>query len=161
MYDLLDISRHNKRKIWYGYKLTGTGSSLNYVERRQIQENIKEKFHSNSLNVDVKTVIHDNITFINIKEKKEMRRKVYHTMPIFFALFSGHKYFFCSRKNISHDFAQSMAIALGYNSSKRIKLMGKDLGSLIRLLWNKQQNTLHSENIQQPLVYEPVDPIIR
>lgn len=158
--EVTDISRHNKRKIWYGYKLTGTDSSLNYLERRQIEENIKEEFHSNKINVDVKAAIHDNITFVNIKEKKKTRRKVYYTMPISFALFAGHKYFFCSKKNISHNFAQSMAVALGYNDSKRIKLMGKDLRSLIRLLWNKQQNTLHSEDIPEPLIYESADPII-
>ncbi|XP_029155592.1 uncharacterized protein LOC114928494 [Nylanderia fulva] len=158
--EVTDISRHNKRKIWYGYKLTGAGSSLNYLEIRQIQETIKKEFQSKSLNINVKAAVHDDITFVNIKEKKQTKRKAYTAMPIFFALFSGHKYFFCSQKNISTNIAQSMAIALGYNGSKRIKLMGKDLRSLIRLLWNKQQNTLHSEDIQQSLVYEPSRPII-
>ncbi|XP_029669115.1 uncharacterized protein LOC115238987 isoform X2 [Formica exsecta] len=157
--EVTDISRHDKRKIWYGYELKGVGGALNYLERRQIQESIKEAFESNGLNIDVKAAIYDNITFINIKEKSK-RRRVQRTMPIFFALFMGHKYFFCSKKNISHGFINLMATALGYNKSKRIKLMGKDLRSLIRLLWNKQQGTLHAEDIHQPSVYEPSDPII-
>ncbi|KAL6423858.1 hypothetical protein ACFW04_010355 [Cataglyphis niger] len=157
--EVTDISRHDKRKIWYGYELKGVGIALNYLERRQIQESIKEAFESNGLNIDVKAVIYDNITFVNIKEKRK-RRQMQYTMPIFFALFMGHKYFFCSKKNISHDFIKLMTTALGYNSSKRIKLMGKDLRSLIRLLWNKQQGTLHAEDIDQPVVYEPSDPIV-
>ncbi|CAL1679732.1 unnamed protein product [Lasius platythorax] len=157
--EVTDISRHDNRKIWYGYELTGTGRPLNHFEKRQIQESIKEEFHSNGLNIDVKAAIYDNITFVNIKEKKKTKKQVHHTMPIFFALFLGHKYLFCTKKNISRDFIKSMAIALGYNNSKRIKLMGKDLRSLIRLLWNKQQGTLHIEDIHQPSVYEPSDPI--
>lgn len=161
MYNFLDISRHDKRKVWYTYELKGPGKALNYLERRQMQEKIIEEFQSNGFNVDVKVAIYDNITFVNIKEKSKKRR-VQHTMPIFFALFMGHKYLFCSRKNISHDFINCMATALGYNNkSKKIKLMGKDLRSLIRLLWNKQQGTLLADDIHQPTVYEPSVPVIR
>lgn len=119
-----------------------------------------EEFQSNGFNIDIKVAVYDNITFINIKEKSKKRR-VQHTIPIFFALFMGHKYLFCSKKNISHDFVKFMTTSLGYNNSKKIKLMGKDLRSLIRLLWNKQQGTLHAEDIHQPLVYEPSDPVTR
>lgn len=124
-----------------------------------MEESIIEEFQSNGFNIDIKVAIYDNITFINIKEKSKKRR-VHHAMPIFFALFMGHKYLFCSKKNVSHDFVKFMANALSYSDSKKIKLMGKDLRSLIRLLWNKQQGTLHAENIHQP-VYEPSDPVIR
>ncbi|XP_072766759.1 uncharacterized protein [Anoplolepis gracilipes] len=158
--EVTDISRHDKRKIWYGYELRGEGKTLNYLEKRQIQKSIKNEFVTNDINIDVKAAICDNITFINIKEKSKRKRGQRSTMPIFFALFMGHKYFFCSKKNISHDFIKLMTAALGYNNNKRIKLMGKDLRSLIRLLWNKQQGTLHTEGIHQPLVYEPSDPII-
>ncbi|GAB1863852.1 hypothetical protein CAJAP_04931 [Camponotus japonicus] len=157
--EVTDISRHDKRKVWYTYELKGAGKALNYLERRQMQESIIEEFQSNGFNVDAKVAIYDNITFVNIKEKSKKRR-VQHTMPIFFALFMGHKYLFCSKKNVSHDFVKFMATALGYNNSKKIKLMGKDLRSLIRLLWNKQQGTLLAEDIHQPSIYEPSDPVI-
>lgn len=154
----LDISRHNKRKVWYGYELTGSNETSR-LEKRNIQESIKEEFRSNNLNIDVKAAMYDNITFISVKEKKRRRRQP--IMPTFFALFLEHKYFFCSRKNVSLDYVKVIAISLGYNNSKRIKLMGKDLRSLIKLLWFKQQGALHAEYVSQSPVYRPSDPIVR
>lgn len=160
MYDFfLDVSRHSNRRIWYGYELKGEGRALNYFERRQMEDSIKEAFETSGLNIDVKAVLYDDIIFVNIKEKS--KKKARRTMPIFFALIVEYKYFFCSRKTVSSEFIKLMTTALGYNSSKRINLMGRDLRSLIRLLWNKRQGTLHTENIRQPLVYEPSDPVVR
>lgn len=158
-----DISRHSKRKMWYGYELTGLNKTLRYIERQKLQENIKEEFHSSSLKMNVKVVMYNNITFVYVKEEKKKTKKsrTQHTVPTFFALFLGHKYFFCSKKIIPLDYVKVMAVSLGYNNSRRIKLLGKDLTSLIKLLWIKQQGTSHAEDISQPLVYQPSNPTIR
>lgn len=157
-----DTSRHSKRKIWYGYELIGLNETPKYVEKQKIQESIKEEFYSNGLKMDVKAVMYNNITFIYVKEEKKKKTKQhYGTMPIFFALFLGHKYFFSSKKVVPHDYVKVITISLGYNNSKKIKLMGKDLASLIKLLWIKQQGTLHAGDIGQPPVYQPSNPIIR
>lgn len=132
----------------------------NYLGKREIEERVEEEFHAVGIDMNVKVVTYNDITFIHIKEKKQ-KRKLQRTMPIFFALFLGHNYFFCSKKNISHDFLKVIAITLGYKNSKRIKLMGKDLRSLIKLLWNKQQGVLHAEDLNHPPVYRTSDPIVK
>lgn len=159
--DFSDISRHDKRKIWYGYELTGLNRVSRYLEKREIQETIKVEFRSSGLNMDVKSVMYNNVTFICIKEEKKKKKQIQRAMPTFFALFLGHKYFFCSRKNVPLDYIKVMAVSLGYSNSKRIKLMGKDLRSLIKLLWIKQQGALSAEDISEPPAYQSSDPIIR
>ncbi|TGZ53112.1 uncharacterized protein [Temnothorax longispinosus] len=154
--EVIDVSRHDKRKVWYGYEMTGLNEASKYVEIQEIQENIKEEFHSNNLDTDVRAVMYNNIIFIYVKEEEKRKKKRgQRIMPTFFALFLGHKYFFCSKKNVPIDYVKVMAVSLGYSNSKRIKLMGKDLRSLIKLLWIKQQGALRAEDISQPPVYQP------
>ncbi|XP_011647278.1 uncharacterized protein LOC105433592 [Pogonomyrmex barbatus] len=157
-----DVSRHNVRKVWYGYELINPSGELGQFGKEELQARIKEKFHSNDTDVDVKVVMYNNIIFISVKEEEVTRKKKQwrYSMPIFFAFFLGHKYIFCSRKNIPVHYIKMIAISLGYNNGKSIKLMGKDLKSLIKLLWIKQQGTLCAENIGKPLVYKSSDPVV-
>ncbi|XP_018351864.1 PREDICTED: uncharacterized protein LOC108754213 [Trachymyrmex septentrionalis] len=157
--EVTDISRHSYRKIWYGYKLLELNRELRHLDRQEIQEDIKEEFHSKDLDVNIKAIMYDNIVFISVKEKKK-KKKVQHITPTYFALFFEQKYFFCSKKNVSIDYIKVIASNLGYNNSKRIKLMGRDLKSLIKLLWIKHQNVLQAEGISQPPVYQPSEPVI-
>lgn len=157
-----DVSRHDKRKVWYGYKLTD--EVPNHVEKGEIQKSIEEEFHSNGLETNVKVVMYNNITFICVKEKekkKKTTRQGQRNMPTFFALFLRHKYFFCSKKIVSLNYIKGLAISQGYNNGRRIKLMGKDLRSLMKFLWLKEQGTLRTEAIGQPSVYQPSNPSIR
>lgn len=161
--NFLDVSRHSSRRIWYGYQLTESNKAKNYLRKRDIEDNITEELHSVGLTLDVKVATHEDITFIYIKEKpkKTKRKRGQSTISIFFAFFLGHKYIFCSKKVILFDVIKVVITCLGYKRSKRIKLMGKNLKSLIRLLWIKQQGVLHTENINQQPAYEPSDPIVK
>ncbi|EZA59881.1 uncharacterized protein LOC105274919 isoform X2 [Ooceraea biroi] len=159
MLEVTDVSRHDKRKIWYCYELTGLGRQVNYLGRREIEDNIREEFHSSSINAGVKAAMHDDIMFVSVKERPK-RKRVQHTTPVFFALFLGRKHFFCSKKNVSLEFVKAISITMGYTNSKRIMLTGRNLRSLIRLLWIKQQGVLCAKNISQPTVYKPSDPVI-
>ncbi|KYN28287.1 hypothetical protein ALC57_02348 [Trachymyrmex cornetzi] len=145
--------------MWYGYKLSRLNRELRHFDRQEIQEGIKEEFHSNGLKMNIKAIMYDNIMFIYVEEKKK-KKKVQHITPTYFALFFEQKYFFCSKKNVPIDYLKVIASNLGYNNSKRIKLMGKDLKSLIKLLWIEQQNVLQAEDISQPPVYQPSEPVI-
>ncbi|XP_011150712.1 uncharacterized protein LOC105189964 [Harpegnathos saltator] len=157
--EVTDISRHNKRKTWYGYELTNLNKLITYVGKRKLEENITAEFYSNGIQVNVKVVTYNDITFVYIKEQK--KKQSISVTPLFFAVFLGHKYFFCSKKNVSSDFIQAIATTLGYKDSKRIKLTGRDIRSLMRMLWNKQQGVLHAADLNRSLVYEASDPIIK
>ncbi|XP_011882394.1 PREDICTED: uncharacterized protein LOC105570063 [Vollenhovia emeryi] len=158
--EVIDVSRHDKRKIWYGYELTSSSDAPRYVEQREVQSRIEEEFHTSGLQVMVKTATHDNVTFIYVKETRKKRAPRQRTTPTFFALFLGHKYFFCSKKNVLSGYVKAIAASLGCDNGKKIKLSGKDLRSLIKLLWIRQQNVLHIENISQPPVYQPSSPVV-
>ncbi|XP_032674615.1 uncharacterized protein LOC116845703 isoform X2 [Odontomachus brunneus] len=158
--EVTDVSRHNKRKIWYGYELTNPSKLVNYVGKRELEENITKNFSSNAIQVNVKVVTYNDVTFVYIKEKKKKRQSMSVT-PFYFALFLGHKYFFCSRKNISNGFIKLMTDTLGYTKSKRIKLIGRDVRSLMRMLWIKRQGVLHATDLNQSLVYETSKPIVK
>ncbi|KYM81789.1 PREDICTED: uncharacterized protein LOC105624928 [Atta cephalotes] len=153
--EVTDVSRHNHKKIWYGYKLLGLNRELRHLDRQEIQEGIEEEFHSKGLDMNIKAIMYDNIMFISVKEKKKKN-----ITPTYFALFFGQKYFFCSKKNVSIEYIKVIASNLGYNNGKSIKLMGRDLKSLIKLLWIKQQNVLQAEDISQPPVYQPSEPVV-
>lgn len=154
-----DVSRHDKRKTWYGYELTGTGRLASYFKEEDIAENIRNELQTNDINADVKVVTHDNVTFVCIKKRTKTKRGSL-TTPIFFALFLKHKHFFCSRKVVSLDLVRVIAVILGFTSCKGIKLSGRDVRSLIRLLWIKQQGVLSSDNVNRPLVYTPSAPVV-
>lgn len=159
--EVIDVSRHDERKVWYGYELTGSNGTSRHVEMQEMQEGIREEFHSSGLDMSVKTVMHNNVTFICVREKEKRKKKSERsTMPTFFAVFLGHKYFFCSKKTVPLHYVKVMAISLGYSNSRRIRLMGKNLRSLIKLLWFKQQGALHAEDIGRPPVYQPSNPTV-
>jgi len=132
-----------------------------HLQKREIKESIKEEFRSSGLDMDVKAIMYNSIMFIYVKEKEKKKKRMQRTIPTFFALFLGHKYFFCSKKNVPLHYVKVIAVSLGYNDSKRIKLIGKDLRSLIKLLWIKQQGTIHAEDINQPPVYQLSNPTVR
>lgn len=134
---------------------------MNCVGRRELEENITKNFSSNTIQINVKVVTYNDVTFVYIKEKKKKRRQSMSVTPFYFALFLGHRYFFCSRKNISNDFIKMMTDTLGYTKSKRIKLTGRDVRSLMRILWIKRQGVLHATDLNQPLVYETSKPIVK
>lgn len=134
---------------------------MNYLGRQEIEESIKNEFELNNIKLKVKVLTYDGITYVYIKEKQKKAKKRQYISTVFFALFLEHKYFFCSKKNVPISFIKIMTNSLGYNKYKKIKLMGKDLWSLIKLLWIKQQGVLNAEDITQPPVYEPAYPIVK
>ncbi|KAL0123869.1 hypothetical protein PUN28_006008 [Cardiocondyla obscurior] len=159
--EAIEISRHSKKKTWYGYELINLNEAR-YIEKQEIQEiqnMIQDEFLSSGLTMNVKVVIYDNVLFISIKEKKK-KKQVKRIFPTFFALFMDHKYFFCTKKIVQSNYLKVVTVSLGYNNYKKIKLMGRDLKSLMKLLWNKQQGALHAEGISQPPVYQSSNPTI-
>ena len=136
--------------------MLGLNRELRHLDRQEIQEGIEEEFHSKGLDMNIKAIMYDNIMFISVKEKKKKN-----ITPTYFALFFEQKYFFCSKKNVSIEYIKVIASNLGYNNGKSIKLMGRDLKSLIKLLWIKQQNVLQAEDISQPPVYQSSKPVVR
>ncbi|XP_076678597.1 uncharacterized protein LOC143374363 isoform X2 [Andrena cerasifolii] len=157
---LIDISWHSKRRAWYGYALVGPNKSKNYLISRRIQDDIKEHFHALNIKMDVNVNTHDDVMYVSLKENrsKGRKKKIPNVAPIYFALFIGQKYFFCTKKNIPSDILEGILKNMGYNSSKKLNLMGKDLKSLSKLCWKKKEGALSSENINKSLIYKDGSP---
>lgn len=157
---LIDISWHNNRRTWYGYALVGPNKSTNYLIHRTIQNDIQQHFHAMDIKMDVKVHMHDDIMYVSLKENrgKGRRKKNQSQAPTFFALFIDQKYFFCSKKNVPSDLLEGIIKNMGYMSSKKLNLMGKDLKSLSKLCWKKKEGALSSENINKSLIYRDGSP---
>ncbi|KAG7200494.1 hypothetical protein KM043_001060 [Ampulex compressa] len=163
--EVIELSRHDKRKIWYGHMLKGLSQSLPYFNK-ELQSSIKKHFLTLGMEVGVKVTTYDGVTYVSIKENLK-RRQVQRGNPFFFAIFLGQRYFFSSKKNVPKLFIEAMTNSMGYTSSKQLKLMGRDLRSLIKLLWARKQGTLNSENLDLDLdqdqtpIYEDTAPIVK
>lgn len=155
-----DISWHSKRPTWHGYAFVGPNKSTNYLVNRTIQNDMQEHFHSVNIKMNVKVNTHDDITYVSLKENisKGRKRKIQSVAPMFFALFIGQKYFFCNKKNVPSNILEGIIRSMGYKSSKKLNLMGKDLKSLSKLCWKKKEGALSSENINKSLIYKDGSP---
>ena len=157
---LNDISWHNQRPTWNGYALVGPNKSVNYLVNRTIQEDIQEHFHKLTIKMNVNVNTHDDIMYVSLKDNssKGHKRLIRSVAPMFFALFIGQKYFFCTNKNVPSDILDGIAKSMGYKSSKKLNLTGKDLKSLSKLCWKKKEGAGSSENINKSLIYKDASP---
>ncbi|XP_012283491.1 uncharacterized protein LOC105701371 isoform X2 [Orussus abietinus] len=158
MLEVIDVSRHYKKKTWYTYKLKDPVNAQNFPTNCEFRDTIMQRFYTSQMDMDVQVVAHGGVIYISIKEKtrsKQARR----ILPTFFALFRGQQYFFCSRKRITKAYVMVLTDSIGYKSSKRINLMGRDLKSLIKILRAKKQGITDGECTLQPPTFSKTGPI--
>ena len=152
---VLEVSRHSKKKIWYAFVMKGqSGENRSFLRHREIQSRIIQNCRIHQMEIDVRVCTHEGITYVSMKDKprgKEARRM----MPVFFAFILEQPYIFCSRKSVTKEFVQFLIDSLGFSSAKRVKLMGRDLHSLIKMLWIKQQGAVQNELCNPPELKKP------
>ncbi|XP_033324728.1 uncharacterized protein LOC117219596 [Megalopta genalis] len=160
MLKLVDISWHNNRKIWYSYLLKGSAQSKDYFLHSKVQAKLKDYFISLNLKIDVKMYMHNNITYISLNQRKHKSKKLKTGLglPLIFAVFTGEKYFFVNRKSVSPNVLQAIAASMGYEKSKQIKLMGKDLKSLSKMCMNRKKGVQNSEKMSKIVEYNNSGP---
>ncbi|XP_076651453.1 uncharacterized protein LOC143358299 [Halictus rubicundus] len=160
MLQLIDISWHSHRKKWYGHLLKGSGKPINYFKHKGIQAEMKNYFSSLNVKMDIKLYTHNNTTYIFLTQKKmnDRKKKILHGLPIIFAIFVGQKYFFASKKKVSSDILQAIITSTGFEKSKQINLMGKNLKSLSKMCWKRKEGVLDSEKISNIVEYNDADP---
>ncbi|XP_076629999.1 uncharacterized protein LOC143346113 isoform X2 [Colletes latitarsis] len=152
---LIDISWHNTRRIWYSYKLLNFNKPANYPTIRNIQNSMEDYFKSLNMKIDVKITMHDDIMYVSLTTKPIK------STPIYVALFMGDEYFFCTRKNVPPNITQAIVYSMGYQKSKPFNLMGKNLKSLAAMLWRRKGGALNSENISETVQYKDANPDIK
>lgn len=144
------------RKSWYGFELRNKKDVVDSLSLEELRQNIIKLFHTMKLSMAVKLVTYEGITFVSIRDKKSIR-----TMPLFFALILEQGYFFSSRKSITKDFLHVITESTGYNSYKQLKLTGKYLKSLIKILQIKKQGAPHAKKLYNYKEYKEAPPIIK
>ena len=152
------MSRHHGKRTWYCYELKGLKTETNFMTRKDIENKIVEHCRGYEMQVEVQTASNDGITFAAIKEKPK-NKKIGRVNPVVFALFLGQKYFFCSKKTVSSYFIKAVASTMGHNGSKRMKLFGKDILSLLTFIWQKKQGVIDTKTEEVP--YQDSKPVIR
>lgn len=106
----------------------------------------------------VEAVKTDDLVFLSIKEKLKKRQRKSIT-PTYFALVKNEHYFFCSKEKAMKNILAAVTDGLGYNTSKRLKLFGKDIPSLVQMLLKKKNAALRGEIVQDPLPYRQAQPV--
>ena len=79
-------------------------------------------------------------------------------MPTYFALVPNEKFFFSSKKAVLKSTLMALVNTMGYQSVKQIKLMGRDIPSLVQMLLAKQTAQLQGERIKEPLPFIEAPP---
>lgn len=108
--------------------------------------------------MDVRVTTHNSITFVSVKSKKQLHRAGQST---YYAFSNEQNYFFTSRKSIAKDYLIAVTRGLGYADSKLAKLSGRDLKSLLKLLWAKQQGAINYNSVDKPPAYNGSKPVVR
>lgn len=125
----------------------------------QIKTKIKKQFEENQLEVDVKVTDYESITYVSIIDGARGKSRKRAMPPIFLAITMGQEYLFCSKSNVTKEFVQIVVQSFDYTNAKKVKLVGKDLHSLMQMLRMKMQGTVDSnDNCDTPTlkIAEPI-----
>ncbi|XP_063988468.1 uncharacterized protein LOC135168335 isoform X2 [Diachasmimorpha longicaudata] len=155
--EVIDISRHHRKKIWYGYELLGTTTSQKLIPNREMQDRMAQAFQLLQIDMAINIVTHQGITFVSMSQRKRSKR----LLPVYFALFLRHGHFFCAKKGATKEFLQAIVEGLGYETCKKLKLMGRDLKSLSKMLELKKQGVVQFRNLCNSPIYGDSEPIAK
>lgn len=104
---------------------------------------------------DITTEIVDSKHAFSITKKYIVKSKGLRKMaPIFFQLFAGYPYFFCSRKLVG-KILLSVVEGLGYTRCKSCSLTGKNVFELFRMLQNMHENVTSCTMLRASSTFEP------
>ncbi|XP_058808112.1 uncharacterized protein LOC131673819 [Phymastichus coffea] len=155
--EVVEISIHYRKKYWFAYELKGGQEPIN-LKSREIENNIKESFDKYNMDMDVKALKNDNLIFLSIKEKlKKKQRKT--ITPTYFALTRHYNFFFCSKEKCMKNILAAVIDGLNYKSCKKLKLTGRDVPSLVKMLLNKKNAALQGDVVKDPLPYRYAAPV--
>ena len=124
----------------------------------ELERVIKENLHENHINANVNAVKYKSVMFVSIKEKP--RKQNMRMTPTYFCLLKTDKFFFCSNRVVIKFHISAINNVLNYRKSKLIKLTGKDLPSLIRLLRNRQKAFDEDQFMADPIRFKATFPIL-
>lgn len=155
--EVMDISRHHMKKTWYSFEMLNLKEKVNFMTKSEIETEIMELFRERNINAQVHTAIYDGFMFVAIREKPN-QKKLNRFNTIFFALILGHDHFFCSKKTLTNPFIKVISNTMGYNECKRIQLFGKNIKSLLKLMWQKRQGAINTVTNNVP--YQDHKPLI-
>ncbi|XP_066589878.1 uncharacterized protein [Prorops nasuta] len=156
--ELIDISRHYKRKIWYTHLLEKSDDNNEYMSIKEIEHNLMENLQITSKKMHIRIARDDNITFISVIEKK---RKTAPIKSTYFALFFEYRCLFCTKNNLDKDVLKAIVNSIGYTNIKPNKLIGRDLKSLVQMVQSKRQGAMNAEQILEPAKYTDAEPVIK
>lgn len=132
---LLGTAFNSSRKTWITYTLEGDCMFDKFEET--LEDDLKHTLLQNELHAAVKVKCVDSMHWIQVTEKKLIKKSLKIYAPFYVAHFSGEPYIFLNKKNISNDFLLALTEGLGYTGYKFSNLSGHDLTSMLRHLKQK------------------------
>ncbi|XP_023246911.1 uncharacterized protein LOC106642425 isoform X2 [Copidosoma floridanum] len=158
MLEITDVSRHYRRKTWYCHEFKGT-SVVSHLTFDELSERIKSSFNNHHMKVDVQILLHNDIIFLSIKDrpKKKQTTKI---LPTYFSWMSNENFFFCSKRIVLKSVLIALTDSMGYQSCRLIKLMGKDIPSLIKMLLDRKAASSKGNIVKPPLRFQQTNPTL-
>lgn len=121
------------RRFWYTLEFKGT-STVKSLKTDELEEKIETIFTTNHLEIGATAIKHNGYIFLSIKERPKKKSRKSSPTPVFFSILPKEKYFFTSKKILANHIILAVAEAMGYKGYKNIKLDGRNIPSLVRLL---------------------------
>ncbi|KAL7305302.1 hypothetical protein TKK_0002433 [Trichogramma kaykai] len=144
---VIDVSRHYYKKIWYGYELKGK-EAADHPSEEDIESQVENCAVEYHMNIICHVVKYDSLIFISIQEKPRKKRAAKPSLPTYFCVPEDESCIFCCKKIILKSYLTTLTAALGYKSCKQIKLFGKSIPSLVKLLRARKEAVAKGDHIK-------------
>ncbi|OXU21211.1 hypothetical protein TSAR_010430, partial [Trichomalopsis sarcophagae] len=155
--EVIDVSRHYKRKVWYTYEFKSRNENRDNPETmslEEIEDKIMQSFDVYQMEMEVQAIEHEDIVFLSIKDKPT-KKKIKNILPTYFSLIMNENFFFCSKKLVMKNILMAVVEGMGYKNCKLVKLTGRDIPSLVQMLLTKKENG----TVKAPLPFRPAAPV--
>lgn len=148
------MSRHSDRKTWRVYQLDEETEDVEVPTTRELSRRVNRRFQAKGIRASVQVTKHDGVFYLLVDERKSNNQPK-RRAPLFYAASTTLNYLFSLVTVGSREMLTALAEALGYTSFTTIRLSGKCIKSLEKLLRAKEQNALSGRNgIEAPVFQE-------
>ncbi|XP_034249841.1 uncharacterized protein LOC117650489 [Thrips palmi] len=132
---LLGTAYNSSRRTWTSYKLEGDCLQVKFED--EIKEDLKHILEENQLNATIAIKTVDCMQWIQVTERRLVKKRWKDYAPYYVACFIGEPYMFLSKRDVSDDFLKSLSEGFGYTGYKYSNLNGHDLESMFSHLRQK------------------------
>lgn len=155
--ELVQISRHSTKREWHTFEMKSRTESYEEIaDMQDLQSAINNKLKKHNIKAKCLVECYSNMFFVLLIMPPTAKQKNSIQVPSVFAMKMNDNHFFCTKKIVNDGFKTVLTETLGYKTHKSVKLHGKDLETLSRLLRNKKTGVVPNQVENMPINAEPI-----